>query len=219
MTPLGADQAFEVQVTGWVGGCRGVWGVGGGGTRHGDRADCGEFLDGLARGSARPGTIPNLNYVAGQTVPNLVTVAVGDAGRVSVYNRFGTAHVVFDVVGFYADDSGPWGSRFHAIDPFRYFDTRDGSGGVGLVRSGQTGCWCYVLGKGGVPAGGVSGVVMNVTATQPSASAPPMTTRATPPRRRRRSNYLRARQCRTSRSRGFLPAVSSSSSTGSGNVT
>ena len=168
MTPLGADQAFEVQVTGEGGvAASGVSAVVMNVTVTEPTAA--SFLTVWPAGLARP-VISNLNYVAGQTVPNLVTVAVGDAGRVSVYNRFGTAHVVFDVVGFYADDSGPWGSRFHAIDPFRYFDTRDGSGGVGAGPIGPNGVLAFnVLGKGGVPAGGVSGVVMNVTATQPSA--------------------------------------------------
>ncbi|MFW2383426.1 MAG: hypothetical protein ACN4GZ_16855, partial [Acidimicrobiales bacterium] len=67
--------------------------------------------------------ISNLNYVPGQTVPNLVTVALGASGRVSVLNRFGTTHVIFDVVGFYAGADGQPGSRFHSIDPYRYFDT------------------------------------------------------------------------------------------------
>ncbi len=69
------------------------------------------FLTVWPSGLKRP-VISNLNYVPGQTVPNLVTVAIGDAGRVSVYNRFGSAHVIFDVVGFYTSDSGRLGSRF-----------------------------------------------------------------------------------------------------------
>ncbi|HSJ91136.1 MAG TPA: hypothetical protein VK917_03655 [Ilumatobacter sp.] len=106
----------------------------------------------------------NLNFVAGQTIPNHVTVAVGDGGRVNVVNRFGTAHVIFDVVGFYADDAGPAGSRYHAVDPSRLFDTRDGLGGVPVAPVGAGGTLAFnVLGRGGVPASGVTGVVMNVT--------------------------------------------------------
>lgn len=108
-------------------------------------------------------TISNLNYVPGQTVPNLVTVAVGANGRVDAFNRSGTAHVIFDVVGYYADETGNAGSRFHGIDPFRYFDTRSGS------PIGENASMTYnVLGKGGVPKSGVSAVVMNVTVTQPT---------------------------------------------------
>ncbi len=44
----------------------------------------------------------NLNFVAGQTVPNLVMAKVGADGKVSVFNNLGTSHVIFDVVGWYS---------------------------------------------------------------------------------------------------------------------
>ena len=53
-------------------------------------------------GIAQP-TISNLNTVSGENRPNLVTVRVGDGGKVIVYNAFGSAHVLFDVAGFYAE--------------------------------------------------------------------------------------------------------------------
>jgi len=37
----------------------------------------------------------NLNFVAGQTVPNLVTVKVGGDGKVKVFNNSGETHVIF----------------------------------------------------------------------------------------------------------------------------
>jgi hypothetical protein len=43
----------------------------------------------------------NLNYVAGQTVPNLVVVKVGTGGKVNLRNLSGSTHVVADVVGWY----------------------------------------------------------------------------------------------------------------------
>ncbi len=43
----------------------------------------------------------NLNYVAGQTVPNLVVVKVGTGGKVNLRNVSGSTHVVADVVGWY----------------------------------------------------------------------------------------------------------------------
>jgi hypothetical protein len=46
----------------------------------------------------------NLNFVGGQTVPNLVIVKVGADGNVRVYNKLGSVHVIFDVAGWY---SGP----------------------------------------------------------------------------------------------------------------
>ncbi|MBW3652995.1 MAG: AMP-binding protein [Actinobacteria bacterium] len=44
----------------------------------------------------------NLNYVAGQTVPNLVVAKVGSGGKVSLRNNSGQTHVIADVVGWYS---------------------------------------------------------------------------------------------------------------------
>jgi hypothetical protein len=46
----------------------------------------------------------NLNYVAGQTVPNLVVVKVGAGGKVNLRNYSGSTHVVADVVGWYGTE-------------------------------------------------------------------------------------------------------------------
>lgn len=44
----------------------------------------------------------NLNFLAGQTVPNLVTVKIGDQGQVSLLNASaGSAHLIADVAGYY----------------------------------------------------------------------------------------------------------------------
>jgi outer membrane protein assembly factor BamB len=48
----------------------------------------------------RPGT-SDLNFVGGQTVPNLVVVQVGTTGKIDVYNAFGSTNVVIDVMGWY----------------------------------------------------------------------------------------------------------------------
>ncbi len=167
-TPLGATASFAVQITGRGGvAADGVSAVVMNVTVTQPTAP--SYLTVWPTDVDRP-LVSNLNYVAGQTVPNLVTVAVGAGGRVSAFNRFGSVHVIFDVVGFYADRSGPAGSRFHSIDdPFRYFDTRTGLGGVGVGPVGPDESLQFgVLGRGGVPGVGVSGVVMNVTVTQPT---------------------------------------------------
>ncbi len=48
-----------------------------------------------------PARRPPPNFVAGQTVPNLVVAKVGADGKVAVYNNTGSTHVVLDVVGWY----------------------------------------------------------------------------------------------------------------------
>jgi hypothetical protein len=43
----------------------------------------------------------DLDYLAGQTVPNLVVVMVGTGGAVDFYNGMGSTQVVVDIVGWY----------------------------------------------------------------------------------------------------------------------
>ncbi|MBW3546662.1 MAG: fibronectin type III domain-containing protein [Actinobacteria bacterium] len=52
-------------------------------------------------GAARPNA-SNVNFVAGQTVPNLVVAKVGANGQVSVYNNAGSTDLVVDVAGWFA---------------------------------------------------------------------------------------------------------------------
>jgi hypothetical protein len=51
-------------------------------------------------GTTRP-LASDLNYMAHQTVPNLVVVKVGSGGAVDFYNTAGSTDVVVDIVGWY----------------------------------------------------------------------------------------------------------------------
>jgi hypothetical protein len=110
------------------------------------------------------GSVPlasNLNFSAGETVPNLVTVQLSD-GEVSFHNNSGgTVQVIADLEGFY----GPGGYGFKPTAPTRVLDTRNGTGGTGPVAAG--GLLRLNL-SGKVPAG-TAAVVMNVTVTQPKS--------------------------------------------------
>ena len=90
---LGSDASFDVQITGQGGvPASGVSAVVLNATVTQPTAP--SFLTIGPSGVTRP-LISNLNYVPGQTVPNLVTVAVGSNGKVSVYNHSGSVHVIF----------------------------------------------------------------------------------------------------------------------------
>ena len=117
-------------------------------------------------GAARP-LASNLNWVAHQTVPNLVTVGLGSGGQVTIYNLAGTADAVVDLEGYYAPASGTSAGEFVPLLPSRITDTRPGSGkpNSGMTLGPQANLDVQVTGVGGIPAGGVSAVVMNVTAT------------------------------------------------------
>jgi uncharacterized protein (DUF1501 family) len=108
-------------------------------------------------GASRPDA-SNLNFVPGQTVPNLVVAKLGDGGRVTIFNSAGATHVVADVLGSF----GPSGSaNFVALQPARLLDTREIGEPVGQDPHVLT-----VRGRGGVPASGVSAAVVNLTATE-----------------------------------------------------
>jgi hypothetical protein len=115
---------------------------------------------------ARPNA-SNLNFVAGQTVPNLVVVGLGTGGRMALFNATGRAHVLVDVVGYFAPSGG---SRFTALPATRVLDTRTGTGGpatpigAGGVRE------VVVRGAAGVPVNATA-VVLNVTVAFPTATS------------------------------------------------
>ena len=113
----------------------------------------------------------NLNWVAGQTVAKLVTVGLG-AGAATAYNARGSADVIFDVAGYYSTPDvspGPDG-LFNPLMPSRLLDTRTlNPGPIAKLTPGQT-LDLQVTGRGGVPSSGAAAVVLNVTATNPTAA-------------------------------------------------
>ncbi|MFG2337394.1 hypothetical protein [Streptomyces yangpuensis] len=110
--------------------------------------------------------VSNLNFAPGQIVPNLVTVPVVN-GKVDLRNSAGSVDLIADVTGYYTDQAGA-GSALNPITPARFLDTRDGTGAT-KQRVGPGGVvTLQVAGVKGVPATGVTAVVMNVTAVQPT---------------------------------------------------
>ncbi len=117
-------------------------------------------------------TASNLNFVAGQVVPNLVTVKVGAAGKVSIFNNSGFVDVLVDIVGFF-DGGDNSGSRFVGVTPTRILDSRPPpenvgpfatAWGAGVTRT------LPVRNVGPVPANATA-VVVNMTVTGPSAAS------------------------------------------------
>ncbi|WP_377644658.1 hypothetical protein [Oryzobacter terrae] len=120
-------------------------------------------------GTSKP-TASNVNFVAGQTVPNLVVVKVGSNGKVALTNSSsGTVQLVGDVAGYYLSGTATTPGSFVSLAPSRVLDTRSSVGSAGPVAARGT-ARVQVTGRGGVPASGVSAVVMNVTVTQAKAA-------------------------------------------------
>jgi hypothetical protein len=111
-------------------------------------------------------TASNLNFVPGQLVPNLVVVPVNpDNGEVDLYNSPGGAtQLVADVAGYYLRGAPPEPGTFVSLAPARLLDTRIGLGAAhsGAIAPDGT-LSLQVTGRDGVPASGVSAVVLNVT--------------------------------------------------------
>ncbi|WP_329565474.1 TolB family protein [Kitasatospora sp. NBC_01266] len=59
------------------------------------------FLEAWADGTTRPAAASNVNWVSGQTIPNLVIVPVGADGKVDLYTN-STTNVIADVFGYFS---------------------------------------------------------------------------------------------------------------------
>ena len=124
------------------------------------------FLTVWPAGVLRP-LASNLNWVRGQTAPNLVEVALGSNGYVSVYNAAGSVDAMFDVAGYVMapTPTPPAAGLYNPIVPHRVLDTRKGMGTPkAQLCAGQT-INIQITGTLNVPSTGVSAVVLNVTAT------------------------------------------------------
>ena len=105
-----------------------------------------------------PGTgVPlasNVDFTAGQTIANTVTVGVSH-GVVDIFNALGTTQVLVDVQGYY---TGPQASF---ITPTRVMDTRQGLAGA-VFGPGEARNLALTA-----PAGATA-VALNVTVTEPT---------------------------------------------------
>ena len=79
-----------------------------------------------------PPVVSNLNVYGGRDQPNLVTVAVGDGGRVRFYTQTAGLNLVADLAGYYA----PSGSHGYVpLTPTRIADTRSALGITEIGRA------------------------------------------------------------------------------------
>ena len=116
-----------------------------------------------------PPLASNLNFVPGQTIPNLVVVKLGTDGKVTLRNNSitGALHLVADVSGYYMAGAATQPGTFASMAPHRILDTRSGLGALGPIPGGGS-ISVQVAGVGGTPASGAAAVVMNLTVTRPT---------------------------------------------------
>ena len=118
------------------------------------------FLTVFPAGIAMP-TVSNLNFTAGVTVANLVTVPLSSTGMVSIFNHAGSTNVVVDVDGYYTSTPSTNGSGlYNSMSPYRALGTLALGAPVGVNTSVPV----QVTGTlTGVPVTATA-VVVNVTA-------------------------------------------------------
>ena len=133
------------------------------------------YLTAFAAGQTVP-FISTVNFIAGQTVANQATVALGDTGdgnygNMTIYNFTGSTDVVVDVQGYYMPHGyhyhGPYdsvghGAGYNAVTdvntgtnhPVRVLDTRPGSGQQGAGETlGPDSTLSFYPGTGTFPYG------------------------------------------------------------------
>ncbi|WP_326588894.1 hypothetical protein [Streptomyces sp. NBC_01294] len=114
-------------------------------------------------GTERP-TTSNVNFEAGESVPNLVIVPVGKNGYVELANRGADAvDLIADVTGYFTRTEA---AGYTPMTPARFVDTREGLGTSRGQLPGQTTFGTRIGGLRGVPQN-ISAVALNVTVTNP----------------------------------------------------
>lgn len=135
-------------------------------------------------GATRP-DVSNLNFTQNQpAVANLVTVKVGDGGKVNLHvvtdtNPNGKVNLIADIAGYYVGGNATQPGTFVPLTPKRILDSRDGTGMVDKLAIDKKARRLNnfetivfdVVGKltGETPAS-VGAAVMNVTVANPTAS-------------------------------------------------
>jgi hypothetical protein len=160
--PSGSHAARTFQVTGQGGVPSDAVAVTGNLTVTGQTSGGYLFLGPVATNDPTSSTI---NFPVGDDRANGVTVALGSGGTLGVTfvapNPGPTAHVIFDVTGYFLPDSS--GATYMALTPSRVLDTRNGTGLSGPSGSHAARTF-QVTGQGGVPSDAVA-VTGNLTVT------------------------------------------------------
>ncbi|HEX6656849.1 MAG TPA: hypothetical protein VF065_02130 [Ilumatobacter sp.] len=116
-------------------------------------------------------TTSNLNLRVGQIRANLAIVPISADGGVWVYNHAGNAHVILDVMGYFAPraDDTSTGRVIPLVSPFRAFDTREAAFADQPLPPANAEDWSFQdfandVKVAGTPVGGQLGLLGNLTA-------------------------------------------------------
>ena len=118
----------------------------------------------LSTSSSVAATTSALNFPAGDTRANGVTMLLGDDGRLSAVFKggSGTTHLILDVTGYFIPTNT--GATFTPIGPARVLDSRTGQGGFSSPFVSGTPRRIQLSGVAGIPLDAVA-VTGNLTVT------------------------------------------------------
>lgn len=131
------------------------------------QASAGGYVTAYPAGLNRP-TVSNINLTANATAPNMVIVPLGGNGAIEFFSSGGT-HLLADVLGYFSASTASTSGRMVPVSPTRVFDTRTAAAPSGALPGGGE-ISVDMTGVAGVPASGVSAVILNVTGTQTANS-------------------------------------------------
>ncbi|MFB6614395.1 hypothetical protein ACIGFK_11555 [Streptomyces sp. NPDC085524] len=124
------------------------------------------YITAFPEGGKQP-TSSNVNFVAGQSVPNMVIVPVGKNGYVDLFNGgWESVDVIADVTGYFTKSAS---SGYTPMTPSRFVDTREGLGTAKGQLAGRGSFTTQIGGLRSVPQG-IKAVALNVTVTNPQQS-------------------------------------------------
>lgn len=106
--------------------------------------------------------VASVNFGAGETVANGVSVPIDSSGRLCVFSPV-TTDLVVDVNGYYSDAGA---NRFSSITPTRLMDTRVPIGPSTRLAAGQV-VALGIAGQAGIPTDAAA-VALNVTSVSPT---------------------------------------------------
>lgn len=129
----------------------------------------GSFLTVWPSGSPKPNA-SSVNFAAGETIANLVTVKVGAGGNIRLATALGTTDVVADLVGYYDDGTPVDGGLFWGLGPVRVLDSRTTVGGWdGPLTAGTVETFGFGPNPGPIPDS--YSEVYNLTVTNSTAAS------------------------------------------------
>jgi hypothetical protein len=112
-------------------------------------------------------TVSTVNYSAGQTVPNLAIVPVGQDNEIDLTNSgtlAGNIDLIADATGYFTQSAS---DGYTSLTPDRLVDTRNGTGAAKaqVQQNGTIAVQVAGADGGQLPSTGVDAVALNVTAT------------------------------------------------------